>query len=141
VFEVVAVGVVLLEEPSMFDGSGDDGLELGPLEGLEEIVDGAPTKGVGGYVNVVHCSGEDDRNLWVIGADLVKEGDPVPSRHHDVGEDEIESWVFAEDVQGFICIRCNGWVIAAAREHDGDDVADDGIIVHDKDSLLRHWLN
>lgn len=82
----------------------------------------------------------DDGDAGVVGAELIEEAEAVGMGHHDVGQDEVVGWVFAEMVKGLLGAFGHGGVIAEVSEHRGYDAADGCFVVDDEDFLVRHWL-
>ena len=136
-FEVLAVGDVLLAEATVVYGAGDDGDQLGSFKGLEKVVDCAAAKGVGGHVEVMDGRKDDDGGAGVIDANAVEECEAIGLGHHDVGYDEIVVRAFLEECKGRGGTVGGGSGIAISFQKGGDDVAYGSFIVDDEDSFLH----
>ncbi len=137
-FQVLAVDGVLFSQAAMLDAALDNAFQLGAVEGLEKIVDGSATKGVGDHVDVVDGGEDDDWQRRVVHCYLVEEGEAVDVGHHDVGEDEVVVGVLREAGEGLFGACGGGSGVAVMFKHGGGYGANGFFVVDDEDSFLGH---
>ena len=81
------VGLALVQ--AFLDGAADQVDRLGHVEGLGQVVEGAALEGADGAVEIGVRRHDDDRQVAVLGLDLLEQVDPRAARHADVGDQHL----------------------------------------------------
>ena len=121
---------MMLEQAAVLQCADHDIQQLGAIEGLEQVVDGAAAEGVGGDVDVVQRGQHDDGHAGVVAADDIEQGEAVDPGHHDVGEDEVAAGVVLQMEQGLFGVGHRGDVVSAVPKHGDQNAAHRGFVVN-----------
>ena len=108
-------------------------LEVGEVERLGHVVEGADLERVAGEVDVLVGGHHDDRHRRRHLAQAPQRLDAVETGHADVEEHEVRPTV-GQHRQRLRAARGGGDLVAVLREVLGEDVTDGLLVVHDENA-------
>ena len=128
--EILAQHAVLGDQPALGQGVSHDGEHFVVLEGLRDVVEGAPLHRGDGALDRRERGNHQHRQLVVYLLQLVERGHAVHARHHDIDDGGVERDGSGE-LQSFGGVGGEANRVALARQQRFEDLAHDLLVVDD----------